>query len=386
MKRQERLPLAWLQLTRNKARLLVALAGIAFACVLIFVQIGFEQALYDGSIRPHMALDADLVLVNPQFQTFFATRSFSRSRLYQALKVEGVRSVNWLYVGKGAWKNPKTKITRDILVFGMNPNRPAIKLPSGTFDRGRLSYLGSALFDRSSRPEYGPIVEMFEENGRVHTEVNRIGIDVVSLFSLGASFSADGNMIVSDSTFLRFFPDRSRDQIEVGLLKVEPGADVSAITREINTILSPAVKVMNRNQFAGTEKRYWATSTGIGFIFGLGVVVGFVVGVVIVYQILSSDVVDHLPEYATLKAIGYSDHSLLRIIMEEAVILAVLGFIPGVLIAAGIYKIAAQATLMPLSMPIDRIVAVFGMTVVMCMISAAVAMRKLAEADPAELF
>ncbi|MCI0364542.1 MAG: ABC transporter permease DevC, partial [Phycisphaerales bacterium] len=376
--------LAWLQLSRQKARLFVALAGIAFACILIFVQLGFQQALYDGSVRPHAAMDADLIMVNPQFQTFFAVRSFSRSRLYEALRVDGVESVNSLYVGKGSWKNPETKITRDILIFGINPYKPGIKLCS--FDPSCLTHLGTALFDRNSRPEYGAIATSFEKSGTVHTEVNRVGIDVVGLFSMGASFSADGNIVVSDSTFLRFFSERPSDQIEVGLLKLRPGADVKSIQRDLNRMLAPAVRVLDRDEFANTEKEYWASSTGIGFIFGLGVVVGFVVGVVIVYQILSSDVVDHLPEYATLKAIGYTDNFLLRVILEEAGILAVFGFIPGAVIAAFLNQFAYEATLLPLSMPLERIVAVFAATVVMCMISAAVALRKLKDADPAELF
>lgn len=388
MNSHSKLPLAWLQLIREKVRLLVAVAGIAFACVLIFVQLGFLSALFDGAVRPHMSLNADLVMVNPHFKTLFSLKSISRRRLYQAQSIEGVSSVNYLHIGKGVWKNPIDHHTRDLLIFGTNPYDLALKLLVTDQKRTetKISQLGAAIFDRNSRPEYGPIVDLFNSSGIVQTEVNNARVRVLGLMQMGASFAADGNMVVSDTTFLRMFPNCTADQIELGLIKLRPGVDRIAVADALNRLVSPAATVMTVEQLADLEREYWATSSGIGFVFGLGVVVGFIVGTVIVYQILSSDVIDHLAQYATIKAIGYSDSFLLRIVLDEAFILAVLGFIPGLLISYGIYQIAQSATLLPMSMPWQRIGVVFILTCSMCAISAVIAMRKLREADPAELF
>ena len=191
-------------------------------------------------------------------------------------------------------------------------------------------------------------------------EVNRNRLNVVGLFSLGTSFSADGNMVVSDSTLLKLFPEKSREQIEVGVIQLEPGADKDVVKAQINRMLNPNVKALDQSEFIEAEKYYWGSSSGIGTIFGLGVLVGFIVGVVIVYQILSSDVADHLPEYATLKAMGYTNNFLLSVVMQESVILAVLGFIPGVIISLGIYEAAKAATLYPLDMTVDRLPVYFS--------------------------
>ncbi|MFN6394244.1 MAG: FtsX-like permease family protein, partial [Aphanizomenon sp.] len=134
------------------------------------------------------------------------------------------------------------------------------------------------------------------------------------------------------------------------------------------------------------EKDYWANGTGIGFIFGLGVIVGFIVGIVIVYQILYSDVSDHLPEYATLKAMGYTDNYLLLVLLQEALLLAVFGYLPAFLLSFGIYQLTFTATLLPIAMKLDRAINVFILTIIMCTFSGAIAMQKLRSADPADIF
>ena len=113
---------------------------------------------------------------------------------------------------------------------------------------------------------------------------------------------------------------------------------------------------------------------------------GFVVGVVIVYQILYTDVSDHLPEYATLKAIGYSDWILLGVILQEALILAILGFIPGYFASYGVYQLLVVITRVPLTMKAAVAVQVFILTLVMCSLSGVIAMNKLRSADPADVF
>lgn len=378
-------PLAWLQVSREKMRLTVALAGIAFADILMFMQMGFKDSLYEAAVVPHYTLDADLVLVNSQFETFFSVKSFSRDRLYQAQGFDGVKSINYLYFGTAEWRNPETRITRPILMFGTDPANPAFKIPEVTQNADRLKMFNRVLFDRASRPEYG-VVSIFEEQGFLETEVNDNLVRVDGMFSLGASFTADGNAIASDSTFLNMFTKRKAEEIEIGLLKLEPGANLQQVRDRMKAELPKDISVLTIEEFAEIEKEYWANSTAIGFIFSLGTAMGFIVGVVIVYQILYSDVSDHLPEYATLKAMGYTDFYLVSVLIQEALILAVLGFIPSFFLGVGLYHLTQAATLLPIGMTTERAVSVFILTVIMCTASGAIAMRKLQTADPADVF
>ena len=382
----KRTPLALRQLMKEKTRLAIAIAGIAFADLLMFVQMGFEGALYDAAIKPHRSLQADLVLINPQLQTLFAVKSFPRERLQQALSYEGVESVSPLYFATGQWRNPETRLSRAILVWGVDPARPAFRSTEVTENLDSLKQLDQVLFDQAGRPEYGAIGEWFKRDGSVETELNGKVVKVKGLFTNGASFAADGNVITSDSTFLQLFRDRKPELIEVGLITLKQGTDLEKVRSELIAGLPNDVKVLTTEGFAQIEKEYWANGTGIGFIFGLGVGVGFIVGIVIVYQILYADVSDHLPEYATLKAMGYTDRYLLGVLIQEALLLAILGYIPGLILSFGLYQLAYAATLLPIVMTIERSISVFILTIVMCSASGAVAMRKLRSADPADVF
>ncbi|MEG3438922.1 ABC transporter permease DevC [Pannus brasiliensis CCIBt3594] len=380
-------PLSWLQVTREKTRLLVALAGIAFADFLIFTQLGFRDALFDASVLPHYAIDTDLVMINPQFNTLFAVKSFSRDRLYQAERVAGIRSLDALYIGSAQWRNPETKLERTILVFGFDPSRPVFKIPEVNQHLNDLKMLNTVLYDRAGRPEFGPIADLLKKDPDLTVQLSQKEVRVVGIFSLGASFAADGNAIVSDSTFLNLFPDRQPHEVDIGLIKVQPGADIEGIKSQLQSLFpKDEVLVLTLAEFAGREKKYWENGTAIGFIFGLGTAVGFIVGIVIVYQILYSDVSDHLPEYATLKAMGYGNSYLIGVLMQEALLLAILGFIPGFIVSVGVYNLAAAGTLLPIAMTTKRAIDVFVLTVIMCGASGIVAMRRLQTADPADIF
>ncbi|MBH8571894.1 FtsX-like permease family protein [Nostocaceae cyanobacterium CENA369] len=386
MKLFRKTPLAWRQLMKEKTRLAVAVAGITFADMLMFIQLGFESALFDAAVKPHRNLEADLVLISPQFQTLFSVKSFSRERLYQALAYDGVQSVNSVYIGTGQWRNPETRLERAILVWGIDPAKPTFKSPETKQNQHQLKQLYQVMFDQAGRPEYGTVADIFNKTGNFETELNSIGIKVKGLFTDGASFAADGNVITSDSTFLQLFPERQSDRIEVGLITLKPNADPEKVRSQLSAGLPKDVRVLTPEGFAAVERHYWETGTGIGFIFGLGTAVGFIVGIVIVYQILYSDVSDHLPEYATLKAMGYTDRYLLGVLLQEALFLAVLGFLPGFILSFGLYQVTYAATMLPIFMKVDRAIRVWILTVIMCSFSGAIAMRKLRAADPADVF
>jgi putative ABC transport system permease protein len=379
------IPLAWLQLIQQKGRLAVAIAGIAFADMLIFVQLGFQDALYDSAVEPHRNLRADLVIINPQLQTLFSVKSFQRDRLYQTLGYDGVKSVASIYIATGQWRNPTTRIDRAILIWGIEPTRPTFTFPEVNQNLAKIQSLNRVLFDRAGRPEYGDVEAEYKQKGAFEVELNSKVVTVEGIFTNGASFAADGNVITSDSTFLNLFPTRKAADIEIGLITLKPGTNRDLVQQTI-AVGMPDLRVLTLEEFAGVEKTYWESQGAIGFIFGLGVIVGFIVGIVIVYQILYTDVTDRLPEYATLKAMGYSDQYLFTIVLQEALILAILGFLPSMGIAIGLYQVAKLATLLPIVMKFDRAIFVLVLTILMCIGSGAIAIRKLQAADPAELF
>lgn len=297
-------PLAWLQLKREKTRLAIALAGIAFADVLMLVQLGLKDALYDSVAAPYRVLQGDLFMINPLFESLNVVRSFPRERLYQAAGMDGVESINYMYIAQGEWRNPQNRTNQAALVWGIDPNKSAISLPEVQQHQGELKLLNRLLYDRGGRENlFGDITKLLQQSNPVSIQFNDFSIKVIGTFVLGASFSADGNLITSNSTFLRLFPARQPNQIDVGILNLKPNADIEQVQANLQATLPKNVLVLTHEEFVGHEKKFWETNSPIGFIFGFGAIIGFVVGTVIVYQILYSDVSEHLPEYATLKAI-----------------------------------------------------------------------------------
>ena len=381
-----RIPLSWMLLTRQPVRLLVALAGISFAGILMFMQLGFRDGLFDASVTVHRLFDADLVLISPRSASSVRMAGFPRRRLIQTLadpSVEGVTPVHW---GLMLWRNPETRRNRAILALGFNPDDPFFLDPGLAEQTGVLKQKGRILFDQLSRPEFGPIADWYNEGRVVETEIAGNRVRVEGLVSLGTSFGADGNLLTSTETFLDLMPQKSPGGIEVGLIRLQPGTDPDLAVARLQQRLPGDVTVLTKQGFIDFEQNYWKSSTSIGFIFTLGAAMGFVVGCVIVYQVLYTDVSDHLPEYATLMAMGYRISHLLGVVMREGFYLAALGYVPAYLAGQGLYWFVRDATKLPVGMDLPRAITVLVMILVMCMLSSLLAMRRLIDADPAEIF
>ena len=381
-----RIPLSWMLLTRQPVRLLVALAGISFAGILMFMQLGFRDGLFDASVTVHRLFDADLVLISPRSASSVRMAGFPRRRLIQTLadpSVEGVTPVHW---GLMLWRNPETRRNRAILALGFNPDDPFFLDPGLAEQTGVLKQKGRILFDRLSRPEFGPIADWYNDGKVVETEIAGNRVRVEGLVSLGTSFGADGNLLTSTETFLDLMPQKSPGGIEVGLIRLKPGTDPDLAVERLQQRLPDDVTVLTKQGFIDFEQNYWKSSTSIGFIFTLGAAMGFVVGCVIVYQVLYTDVSDHLPEYATLMAMGYRMSHLLGVVMREGFYLAALGYVPAYLAGQGLYWFVRDATKLPVGMDPARAITVLVMILVMCMLSSLLAMRRLIDADPAEIF
>ena len=379
--------IAWVQISHQKLRLLAAVLGVAFAVILVLVQLGFSQALYDSSVRWHSALGYDLALISPKATYIVNPPGFPRNRLYQTMGVPGVDSVTPVYIGIGKWRNPDNPLkTRNVYVMGFDPTDDGFALIGQEEHIRALRHPDRVLFDRLSRSEFGPVAQMWDGGERVVTEINGRDVRVVGLFELGTSFGIDGSIVTSDLNFRRIFPERAASRIELGLIRVEEGVDPVLVQQKIRANIPGDVRVLTRDEFIQHEVDYWAQSTPIGYVFGLGVAMGLAVGVIVVYQILFSDVQDHLREYATLKAMGYSNLFLGRIVLAESILLAVIGFIPGLAISLLVYGQASEATNLPMLMTPERGVQVLVLTICMCAGSGLLALRKLRSADPAEVF
>ena len=381
-----KIPLAWLQLSRETIRLLVALAGIGFADLLIFLQQGFQAALFESTTRFHQKLFADLILIHPQSEALHNLKSFSRRRLYQAPSFEEVESVTPMYLAPGYWKNPQNSRIRILFLFGFNPAKPILDIAEVNQNLDLLKLPNVVLFDAASRPEFGPIKTEFEQGKTVKTELNSHQVKVGGLFELGTSFSMDGSVLVSDSTFIDILPERNLDEIDLGLITLKAGTEPEAVKKKLEVQFGKEVQVFTPQEFIELEQEYWAKTTPIGFIFAVGSTMGLVVGAVIVYQILYADISDHLPEYATLKAMGYNDTYLLTVVFQEALILAIIGYLPGFGISLGLYSLIKAGTQLPMAMNLGRAMMVFVLTVLMCFCSGAIAVRRLNDADPADIF
>jgi putative ABC transport system permease protein len=381
--------LAWQQLVREKARFLVAVVGVVFAVLLMLMQLGFKDSLFESTVLLQRRFNADLVMVSPQSAFLGSLQSFSRRRLYQALGVPGVASAGPIYIGITypiGWRNPYTGATRNIYVLGFDLGDRPFDMPRVVEQAERLRAPDVVLFDALGRPEYGPIAADFRAGRPISTEVGRRRISVGGLFELGTSFAVDGTLITSDVNFLRLFPSRTESLIDLGLIRLRPGADPQTVKERIARAVPGDVLVFTKQEYIDREVRYWAGSTPIGFVFAFGSVMGFIVGAVIVYQILFADVADHLPEYATLKAMGFTNLYLRGVVLSEAVILAVLGYIPGVLVSAQLYRLTARATNLPMRLEPGVGLLVLGLTVLMCGTSGLLALRKVQAADPADVF
>jgi putative ABC transport system permease protein len=380
------MPIGLQQLRHRPLRLVVALAGIGFAVLLIMMQLGFRSALFESAVRFQERFNYDIALFSTDSIFIVRPQPFSIRRLYQTLGDKDVEDVSPVYIFPAVWKNPWNNNRRGINAIGINPEDNLLDTQGFEENRTLLRQQDVVLFDAASRPEFGPVVNEMADRAALTTEVNDREIDVVGLFKMGTSFGIDGSIITSTDNWLRLFPDRDRNNIHLGLISLAEGADPVVVRDRLKAYLPKDVLVMTKPEFIQREVTYWNSATPIGYIFAFGAVMGFVVGAIIVYQILFADVSEHLNEYGTLRALGYSNRFVSGIVIQQAAALGILGYIPGMVLVYWLYAMAAGATHLPLYITFDRAATVFIMTLAMCAISALLALRKVRRLDPAEVF
>ncbi|NER79593.1 MAG: FtsX-like permease family protein [Leptolyngbya sp. SIO1D8] len=390
-------PLGWAQLFHQRTRLIVALTGVAFSNILIFTQLGLRALLFEGITLLPEALEGDLFIMSA-FAPTIDFGSFPRIYVYQADAVEGVASTTPIYLGSANWVNPLDLETPDdtqgtgfnlfanrAKIIAFNPAQSVLTIPEVNQQLNRLNEPDAVLYDRLSQEKLGPISDLFDQRGEVLTIMNNRRVRVVGLFDLGSTLFDNAHVIMSDWNYAQRNGANSLNNVNVASIHLEPGADAETVRSRLQAHLSKDIKILTKEEIITLEKTFQESFPN-GKVLNFGAAIGFIVGVVIVYQVLYTDVSDHLPEYATLKAMGYSDTTLLGVVLQEALILAVLGFIPGFFASYGVYGLLTWATRIPLTMKAHVAARVFLLTLVMCIISGAIAMNRLRSADPADVF
>jgi putative ABC transport system permease protein len=380
-----RLPIGWLQLTHKRGRFAAALAGVAFANVLVFVQLGLMNSMAEATLRPYSFFAADIMLSAGDANALAEGGNVARQWMLQAMADRDVLDGMGLFVGNVTWDRGGTDI--GLTTFGIDPARPAFVAPGVTADLALLQVQNAVVLDRLARGLPREDAAAIRPQTPVTFEAQGRTLTALDTFAGGGGFGGDGYMMASDQTFLGLFPERSSAAPDHILLRLRPGADVEAVVTRLRQLISdPTLRIRSYADAAAEDLRYQQTQRPTGVIFGFGVLIGVLVGLVIVYQVLSADVADHMREYATFKAMGYGPLFFLGVVFEEALILGILGFIPGVAIGTGILTLMGKVTTLPLSMSLSMALMVFVGTILFSALSGAIATRRLAAADPADLF
>ena len=404
-------PLAWAQLSHKRVRLAVAITGVCFANILMFSQVGLQTILTEGTTKLHESLSGDLLLVSTVSPTIRLEIPFSRSAIHRAAALDGVSSVSPVYISRAKWvnpteftkrKNPATPSTttkqgnsadieentfgNEVRIIAFNPAQPPVfNLPEINRQLAKITSPNTVLFDRLSQPSLGDVPQMLIAQEEVTTLMGNRRTYVVGLFNMGSSVYSNGNLIMSDWNYVQRNKQNSLEKVTIGVISLEKGANLNKVQAQLRASLPKEIGVFTHEELIKREQKFEASEPN-GVILGFGTIVGVVVGIIIVYQVLYSDINDHLSEYATLKAMGYSDKSLLLVVIQEAIILGVIGFIPGLIVSIGLYQLLFILTRIPIAMKASIAIQVFTLTLVMSVISGAIATNKLRSADPADVF
>jgi putative ABC transport system permease protein len=396
-----RTPLAWQNLTHNPRRLVVAVSGVAFAVILIFMELGFLNALLESTVQVLRRLNGDIIILSKAEYALIAAERFDIHRLAGARAFPGVASVSPLYIENAALLRTGHDRGYPIRVLAVQENDPALNFTPFQEQRDDLHAENTALADTASRRKF-KFPRPSGEGGKQSLpgdgilasyggELNGRKLRLVGHFHLGVDFATDGNLLMTTSNFARYFPDRAGGDdplklVDLAVVRLEPGANVNTVLSQLAQTLPPDVQALSKQQLIDHEKKFWQQNAPLGYIFMVGAVMGFVVGVVICYQIVYADIADHMREFATLKAIGYGSTYFFGLVLEQCLYLSLFGFLPGLVISYLTYRFLAAYTGLTMHLQPTLALVVLLTTAAMCTLSGLLAVTKLLSSDPAELF
>ncbi|CAM2911077.1 FtsX-like permease family protein [Rariglobus hedericola] len=373
------LPIAWNMLIDKPSRLALSVMAVAFSVVIMFMELGFFNGSNDSAANLPPHFDCDLILSHKEKNHLKTGEEFPIDWIYKARDVAGVAASVPLYSGADYWWNPQDGSRNRVFTLGVNLDDPMFTTAIIAANRRALQKPGAVIYDRLSRHELGQV-----ESGTT-TTLGRIKVTVVGLCELGPNFSYEGHVIMSADTFL-LMQNQPRDVIDLGLIRVQPGADVNEVRQRLLAALPPQALLLTPAEINTREIRVTTQRSPAGIVFGIGLVVGFAIGVIICYQILFNEVNDHLPQFATLKAMGHPPRFISGIVLHEAVLMALAGFIPGLIAGFGLYMLIEHFTQIRMFLTPGRVLLIFVLTSGMCLLAGHLALKKVHSTDPADLF
>ena len=380
-------PLAWRNISADRWRLVRSTSVVAFAVLLMMLQFGFRNAFLDSALEIINQIDGDIFLTSTTKFRFGRKDPFSRRQLYAARAVDGVEWARPIY-GEwetSGWKNPQNHKIFNVQVLAFDPDEPVFRFPEIKAHVDELRQPDTAVADTRARSFLG-----VAPAGTV-TELARRNVRIVGAISLEPDFTTDGTLITGDRTFMKFFSPHSLDErelpdIEFGVIKVRPGRSPAQVQRALREALPAGVAVRTKAELLDLETEFQNTISPVGPIFMLGTAIGFVVGIMITHQILYTDLSDQLPQFATLKAMGYTDAYLMRVVLEQATFYGLVAFVPALVWAVMLYRVIGEIALLPLRMSGWIMLGTLVLTIGMCVLSGLLAVRRVLAADPAEVF
>lgn len=386
-----RTPLAWKNLTSDWRRLFLGAAGVGFAAVLMFMQNGFRNALLDSPVQILKAVDCDLVATSRARFSLTSEYRFSYDLLNQVAADPDVISAIPVYIERArAQIRVVGNKRRPIRVVGIPLRLNRFSIPEIQDQLAALEPPRSALLDRRTRSQYGFAVDDLDQLANQSVELLNNDIRMVGTFGLGTDFANDGTVLLSQDNFAHYFPFRGSGDplsvVDLGLIHLNPDADPVKVAKRLQSLAPDVWVVTPREDLVQREIQFWNTQTPIGMIFFIGSMMGFAVGVIICYQILFTSIHDSMPEFATLKAMGYPNRYFLGLVVRQSLYLSLIGFLPALLVSWGLFQVLQMTVGLPMLMDPWRIGSVLGLTVLMCLVSGILALRKLITADPASLF
>jgi len=372
--------LAWRILSHEKGRTALAMAGVFIAILLVFIELGFFVAVPQGGMLIYDHMRFDLLLCSKDYAFQAEPWQFPRARLAQASAVAGVAQTTPLYFAGGKWQDPSGGVRLDFFAIGFNPAVHPFAVDGIERQQAILGRADTMLVDDTTRPIFGPLT-----TGRV-IAINGRRITIGGQYGLGTGFLGIGVVVMDEANFFRVFAGRQPDAVNLGLITLAPGVDPDRVAGDLRKALPDDVQVFTRGALQAHEDAYWTMRTSVGLIFGSGLVVSFIVGIMVLYQTLATQITRHLPQIATLKAIGYSDAYLAVVVMIESAIIVVVAFVPAAVAAMAIYALIRSETLLPVVLTVPHLGVVLAITLVMSAASAFLSLSNLRRADPAEVF
>jgi putative ABC transport system permease protein len=395
-------------------RTLAAISGVAFSLTMVLLQLGFLQAVKITAANNFEQVDFDIELLSPRYEQFYAAGFFPLDRLKLAQSLETVVSAAPMQATFNLWrcpaypvdqldaestaqsspgplerwlrgaKLPRPLLRRELFVMGIDLDKNPFREPI----RGRivafeplLRLKHRILLNELSHPDFGWQLRDVVQ----HWELGNQAVTLVGGFPMLRGFAADATAICSDQNFVSLCRFPARQQINFGFLKVREGT-LAETVHQLKTLLPPDAEPYTRQEILDREIDHWVNQTSTGQLFRFGVLVAMIVAAVVVYQVLSNDVREHLAEYATLKAMGYSQFRLSYVVVMQSLIYMLISYVIAIVLATFVYGATEDLAGIPMRLTIHNLVITLALAVLVGLLSGLLSLGKLRAAEPADLF